>query len=73
MSPAPTSPLISGTITFGSAKVDCTIRSISASGATLNLVSSKHIPDQFVLVAGPKAYACNVVRRTENSVGVVFA
>ena len=34
-----------------------------------------YIPDQFVLVAGSgqKSYACNVVKRSNVSIGVVFA
>ena len=71
----PTSRVKVGVISFGQISVECTIRNISAFGATLIVPSPAGIPDQFVLVAGSgqKSYACNVVKRSKVSIGVVFA
>jgi hypothetical protein len=70
----PTSRLKIGKISFGRANVECSIRAISAFGATLTVPAPTRIPDQFVLLAGSaqKSYACNVVKRSGISIGVVF-
>ena len=70
----PTSRLKIGMISFGRANVECNIRTISAFGATLTVPSPTRIPDEFVLLAGSgqKSYACNVVKRSGISIGVVF-
>ena len=70
----PTSRLKVGMISFGQTNVECTIRAISAFGATLMVPSPTRIPDEFILVAGSgqKSYACNVVKRSGISIGVVF-
>ena len=62
----PTSRLKIGMISFGRANVECSIRAISAFGATLTVPAPTRIPDQFVLLAGSaqKSYACNVVKRS---------
>jgi hypothetical protein len=64
-----------GQIIFGDAKVECTIRSVSSFGASLEPLSRSNIPDQFVLLdfSDRKSYACNVVVRQGGFVGVVFA
>lgn len=61
-------------ISFGRADIECHIRAISAFGATLTVPSPTRIPDEFVLLAhsGQKSYACNVVKRSGISIGVVF-
>src|ERR1039457_3565137 len=68
--PSPTSPMKVGVISFGQISVECTIRNISAFGATLIVPSPARIPDQFVLVAGSgqKSYACNVAKRSGISI-----
>jgi hypothetical protein len=65
----------SGQIIFGDAKVDCTIRSVSSFGASLEPLSRANIPDQFVLldVFDRKSYACNVVLRQGSFIGIGFA
>ena len=61
-------------ISLGQVNVECTIRTISVFGATLVVPSPTHIPNEFVLVvgSGQKSYACNVVKRSGISIGVVF-
>jgi hypothetical protein len=64
-----------GQIIFGDAKVECTIRNVSSSGALLEPLSRANIPDQFVLldVSDCRSYACNVVLRKAGFIGIVFA
>jgi hypothetical protein len=64
-----------GQIIFGDAKVECTIRSVSSFGASIEPLSRAKIPDQFVLldVSDHKSYACNVVVRQGSFIGIVFA
>ena len=71
---SPSSRLKVGTISFGRGKVECTIRSLSAFGATLTVPTPTDIPDEFLLVAGSsqKSYACTVVKRRGISISVVF-
>jgi len=70
----PTSRVKVGMISFRQTNVECTIRAISAFGATLMVPSPTRIPDEFVLVvgSGQKSCACNVVKRSGISIGVVF-
>lgn len=71
-SPPPTK---AGLITFGPKRVECTVRSITGTGATLKVSSAKTIPDQFALVVAEeyKVYACTVVSRNDASLHVAFA
>jgi hypothetical protein len=61
-----------GSITFPGAKIKCTIRSLSFSGASLELTSPIDLPDQFTLVEEDKQHRCAVVWRKERRVGVAF-
>jgi hypothetical protein len=61
-----------GIITFRGARIKCTVRSISFSGASLEVTQSIDIPNQFVLVAENKQHRCAVVWRKERRVGVAF-
>ena len=71
---SPPSRLKLGMISFGRAKMECTVRAMSAFGATLTVPSLAGIPDEFVLTLGSsqKTYTCNVVKRRGVSIGVVF-
>jgi hypothetical protein len=62
-----------GSISFGRSKTDCTIRSISAFGAALDVADEK-IPDEFALTAIPDVglRRCAVVWRKEKRIAVAF-
>ncbi len=68
----PSSRLNVGVISFGQNSVKCTIRYISAFGATLMVPTPADVPDRFVLVDNAKSHACNVVKRSRTFIGVVF-
>ena len=63
-----------GSISFGRSNKVCTIRSISAFGAALDVAADEKIPDEFVLTVipdgGPRR--CAVVWRNEKRVAVAF-
>ncbi|MGY3430790.1 hypothetical protein ACVWWI_002766 [Bradyrhizobium sp. USDA 3686] len=63
-----------GLISFGHSKADCTIRSISAFGAALDLAADEKIPDEFALTVIPDGdrRRCAVVWRKEKRVAVAF-
>jgi hypothetical protein len=42
--------LKAGTISFGGAAIDCTVRNISDTGAALDVVTPLFIPDRFTLI-----------------------
>ena len=62
-----------GSISFGYSKTACTIRSISAFGAALD-VAADEVPDEFVLTVipdgGPRR--CAVIWRKERRIAVAF-
>jgi hypothetical protein len=64
-----------GQIIFADAKVSCTIRNMTASGASIEISPSANIPDQFVLLVSSdrKSYACHVVRRKGKNMVIAFA
>ena len=64
-----------GQIIFADAKVECTIRTMSRFGASIEASSRANIPDQFVLLVSSdhKSYACNVVRRRGKRMVIAFA
>jgi hypothetical protein len=66
--------LKAGTISFGGASIDCTIRNLTSLGASLNVASPIGIPDKFVLVlqSDQSTRACIVVWRKEKQIGVSF-
>jgi hypothetical protein len=45
--------LKAGSISFGGASIDCTVRNLSATGAALEVVSPLYIPDRFKLIVKP--------------------
>lgn len=63
-----------GTISFGGASIDCTIRNLTSLGASLNVASPVGIPDKFVLIvrSDDTTRQCIVVWRKEKQIGVAF-
>jgi hypothetical protein len=63
-----------GSISFGRSKTVCTIRSISAFGAALDVAADEQVPDEFALTVipdgGPRR--CAVVWRKEKRIAVAF-
>ena len=61
-------------IGFGGAGITCVVRSISDTGALLEVESPVGIPDRFTLHidADQIKKACRVVRRLEKRIGVAF-
>jgi hypothetical protein len=66
--------LKAGTIEFGGGAIDCTVRNVSASGASLDVVSPVGIPERFTLVVPPDELRrpCRVVWRNVTRIGVSF-
>ena len=66
--------LKTGKIHFGKKREVCTVRDISASGASLELARSVDVPDRFTLVLEMESASrlCNVVWRKERTLGVQF-
>jgi hypothetical protein len=64
-----------GQIIFADAKVSCTIRNMSASGASIEISPRARVPDQFLLLVSSdrKSYACHVVRRKGKNMIIAFA
>jgi hypothetical protein len=63
-----------GSIAFGGGGIDCTVRSLSASGASLEVASPIGLPDHFTLVieADQLVRPCHPVWITPKRIGVVF-
>ena len=61
-----------GTIEFGGGAITCTVRNISATGASLDVTSPVGIPAQFTLVTEGNHLTCRVVWRKEKRIGVTF-
>jgi hypothetical protein len=66
--------LKAGTIMFGGAGIDCTVRNLSEMGAALEVVSVVGIPTEFSLVIRSDNinHHCRVVWRKMNRIGVAF-
>lgn len=66
--------LKAGTIAFGGAAINCTIRNLTASGASLEVESPLGIPRQFVLEIAADHFRreCQVVWIQERRLGIVF-
>lgn len=63
-----------GVVSFGSAMVSCTVRSLSFSGALLEVEGTAGIPKKFTLLIATDEFrrACRVIWRTEERLGVAF-
>ena len=66
--------LKAGTIAFGGAGIDCTVRNLSETGAALQVASVVGIPTDFSLVIQSDNFnrKCRVVWRKLNWIGVAF-
>jgi hypothetical protein len=66
--------LKAGSISFGGGVIDCTVRSISDTGAALELVTPLFIPDRFTLIVQSDGLSrpCSIVWRRERRMGVRF-
>jgi hypothetical protein len=66
--------LKSGWIIFSdkTAKLECTVRNISDTGACLQLSTSHGMPSTFGLIVDGVRHSCRIVWRTETRLGVAF-
>jgi hypothetical protein len=53
-------------------KLECTVRSISDSGAALQVSTTVGLPQTFELIIDGVRRRCRVVRRTDTNIGVRF-
>jgi hypothetical protein len=66
--------LKAGTIEFSGSAIDCTVRNLSETGASLEVVSPLYIPDRFMLYVPTAQFKrrCHIVWRKEKRIGVAF-
>lgn len=66
--------LKAATISFGGGAIDCIVRNLSETGASLEVISPVGIPDRFTLVvdADRSKLPCRIVWRREKRIGVRF-
>lgn len=66
--------LKAGTIAFGGAAIDCTVRNVTASGALLEVESPLGIPQRFLLVipADHVSRSCRLIWASDHRIGVRF-
>jgi hypothetical protein len=66
--------LRTGSINCGGDPIDCTIRSISETGAGLEVVSPLYIPDRFKLTIESAGLnrPCHLIWRNQKRIGVAF-
>ncbi|QPF82603.1 PilZ domain-containing protein [Bradyrhizobium genosp. L] len=64
--------LKSGTIEFGSEVIPCTVRSLSAQGAGIEVTSPLWFPDHFVLAVDGERRPCKVVWKRQKRLGLLF-
>jgi PilZ domain len=66
--------LKAGSINFGDREIPCTVRSVSATGAALEVATPLYIPDRFKLVVQSDNLnqPCHVVWRKQRRIGVAF-
>lgn len=66
--------LKAGSISFGGAAISCMVRSISATGALLEVESPLGIPERFILVvpADQLSRPCRTIWKSERRLGVRF-
>ncbi|MFB9264405.1 PilZ domain-containing protein [Bradyrhizobium erythrophlei] len=61
-----------GTIEFGSEAIPCTVRNVSAAGASIEVNSPLWFPDRFVLAIDGERHACRIVWKKERRLGLEF-
>lgn len=65
--------LKAATISFGGGAIDCIVRNLSETGASLEVISPIGIPDRFTLVDTDRSKRpCRIVWRREKRIGVRF-
>lgn len=64
--------LKAATISFGGGAISCVVRNLSASGASLEVVSPIGIPDTFALEMEDGPHQCRVIWRKEKRIGIRF-
>ena len=66
--------LKTGTIEFAGESLPCTVRSLSASGARIEVNTPLWFPDHFVLAIASEGWRkpCYIVWRDEKLIGVTF-
>ena len=66
--------LKTGTIAFGGEELPCTVRTLSASGAGIEINSPLWYPERFVLAVESEGLRkpCRVIWRREKRIGVAF-
>jgi hypothetical protein len=66
--------LKAATISFGGGAIDCIVRNLSETGASLEVISPVGIPDRFTLVVDTdrSKLPCRIVWRREKRIGVRF-
>lgn len=66
--------LKAGTIAFGGAVIDCTVRNLTASGALLEVESLLGVPPRFVLVVPSDGISrsCRMIWASERRIGIRF-
>jgi len=59
---------------FGVATVDCIVRNLSETGASLEIANPVGVPDEFILLIKPESLKrkCRVAWRSANRIGVQF-
>lgn len=63
-----------GTIEFGGGGIDCTVKNLSETGASLEVLSPLYIPDRFTLFVPSDQLKrrCHVVWRKQRRLGIAF-
>jgi hypothetical protein len=66
--------LKAATISFGGGAIDCIVRNLSETGASLKVISPVGIPGRFTLVVDTdrSKLPCRIVWRREKRIGVRF-
>ena len=64
--------LKAGSIEFTGTTIPCTVRSLSATGAAIEINTPLWFPDRFVLVVDGERHACRIVWRREKRLGLAF-
>jgi hypothetical protein len=63
-----------GVLTFGGGGIDCTVRSLSATGARVDVESPVGVPEEVTLVIETEKFArrCRPVWKKEKQIGLAF-
>jgi len=64
--------LKAGVIEFTGGAIPCTVRSLSASGAAIEINTPLWYPDRFVLAVDGERHPCRIVWRREKRLGLAF-